>query len=72
MEKKKDGRLEKWRLAEAHKHGADGAEVDKPKALGLFEEAAELGHWDSMCRLVMACGFRGLGVEMDELKALRF
>ena len=58
-------------MAEAHEHGADGAEVEKPKALELFEEAAELGHWNSLYRLGVACECGNLGVEVNKLKALR-
>ena len=45
--------------------------MDKPKALGLFEEAARLGSRVSMYRLGVACEFGELGVEVDEPKALR-
>ena len=46
--------------------------LDEAKALGLFEEAAKLGNMPSMFRLGWAYECGGLGVEVDEGKALQF
>jgi hypothetical protein len=55
-------------LGDIYFHGSDSVELDYPKALQHYREAARKGHADAMiCEGVMH--FRGLGTEQDDTKA---
>jgi len=55
-------------LGDIFYHGSESVEVNYPKALHYYHEAALMGHVDAMC-CEGVMHFHGLGTEQDDTKA---